>query len=382
MSDGNAGRAKLLFVVSNDYGELADAMYLIRGTGFETVLLLPDRLFAMNAASLPVRNRCFRSVRDVTEAAAAEDPDLVFLFSGYLYAVNNIFSLDAVEELIGGLRGAGRRIITSDPFLGILSRLDGSTFSDRHPLQRQLTAHFSRLARLLSDLPHLYLVAPGEGSGLRTVSFFNPNILLSEEAVAECGRRLAGLPGLDPGKKRWLFILSLEDYGYQAGVHGRGAFDDLLVRKLQETAREGRQPVLVAPEACTAALRAAGRPPEEAILLPFCPYDLFLSLLFDAEYVFYWNIFSNSVPARAVNRLPLFFFDRGHMVHAIPPLFAEGMKRYFPGSELSYLDQIRELRAKDLVFPAAAQEESLQAARENLQSSPPPQEMVARLLRG
>ena len=380
MVDTRAHRAKLLFVLSNDYGELATAMYLLLGSEFRPVLLMPDRLFAANGNSLPFAAHRYASLREVTETIDREQPDIVFLFSGYLYAANNIFDVETTEALVRDLRSRHHRIVTSDPFLGLMSEIGAQTFSDRHPRKQWLTEHFSRLSRVFADVTHLYLINTQAFARTQSVSFFNGHIILPVSAFAECERKLSGWMRLAAGRKRWVCVLSLEDYGAQVKRHGRARFDDLLINTLQQIARAGRQPILVAPEACLASIQGTGPSIDGLVLLPFCGYDLFEALLLEAEYVFYWNIFSNSILARAINHLPVFFFDPGHMAHAIPALYDLGMKRYYPGAALSYLDQRLKLNPAELAVLAADQEHTLREARENFGRSPTPEEMVEKIL--
>ena len=193
---------------------------------------------------------------------------------------------------------------------------------------------------------------------------------------------LAGRVGINPAKRHWVYVLSLEDYGGQVARHGRAKFDEMLIGTLQQTAQEGRQPVLVGPDVALGAIR--GRVPaiDDLVLLEFCSHEIFKALLLRAEYVFYWNIFSNSIPARIANHLPVFFFDAGHMVHAIPPLFELGMRHYYVGAELTYLDQQQELTAAGLAVPAAEQEHVFRKAREYFPRSPTPDAMVEQILQG
>lgn len=380
MTRERARRPKLLFILSNDYGELSNALYLVTGCNFQTVLLMPDRLFTANREGLSARARCYHSLSEVMDAVAEEKPDVVLLFSGYLYAINKIFAGDDVVRLVQDLRSRNCLTVTSDPFLGILSRLDDSTFSDLHPQKCWLTDHFSWLAGVLRNVRHLYLTPPDESAPAGSVSFFNANIIRVPSRIAEGEKELVERLGVDPLRKQWLFVLSLEDYGSQIGVHGRDRFDGILLDKLRQAIQEGRQPVLVGPQPCITSLTNQHPALDGVIRLPFCSHDLFASLLFSAEYAFYWNIFSNSVLPRIVNQLPVFFFDRGHMVHAIQPLFELGMKCYYADSELPYLEQEGKLASEELAFRAGKQKQALRAARINLQRSPPPEEMMGKLL--
>ena len=91
------------------------------------------------------------------------------------------------------------------------------------------------------------------------------------------------------------------------------------------------------------------------------------------------NLFSNSLLARLANRLPVAFFDRGHLAHAMPALLDLGLKIYFAGAELVLQDQWQELMLDALATHAARQDQALEAAIENLRRSPTPRELIDRL---
>ena len=371
---------KLLFVLSNDYGELSNALYVLRGTGLHAVLLLPERLFDTNRDALQVAAQRYTSPADVLAAVDREQPDVVFLFSAYLYAINGIFDLGAVEALLGELRRRPLRVVTSDPFLGLLLEQRGALFSDRHPQRRALEDHFARLAAHLASVTHLYL-APADGlAGTHKVALFNPQIISDAPSTQQRGPRLAARLGIDLRRPRWLFLLGSEDYGAQVTRLGRESFEAMLLSRLEDAAQAGRQPVLIAPQPCIDALARAGRAVDGLISLSFCGYDLFVDLLLEAEYVFYWNVLSNSLLARLANRLPAFFFDRGHLAHVMPALLHLGLKTYFPGAELMLLDQGQRLTTNALGALAAEQERSLDTAFDNLRRSPTPRELIEQLM--
>src|SRR5262249_3593879 len=117
-------------------------------------------------------------------------------------------------------------------------------------------------------------------------------------------------------------------------------------------------------------------------LVPFCRHDQFLSLVLDAEYVFYWNLFSNSVLLRFANRLPLFFFDVGHLARASRPLFERVSQCYYVAGVPPCLDMSRPLEAEYLARRAAQEQPALDAMADNLLKSPAPAEVVRRLLDG
>ena len=140
---------KLMFVLSHDYGELFRATYLLAGYEFQSVFLMPERLLAVNRGGLPGPALAYRSFVDVFEAVDVERPDVVFLFSGYLYTINNLFHVDTVQALVRKLRERECRLVTSDPFQGILADVDDSTFSDAHPRKAWLTWLFIHIYYLI-----------------------------------------------------------------------------------------------------------------------------------------------------------------------------------------------------------------------------------------
>lgn len=366
--------ARLLFVVSSDFGELSNALGFVTGYPFRASLLLPERLHAANRGRLPLPAEAWTSVDDVVRRVDAERPDVVFLFSAYLYGVNRLLADDDVERLVTAL-GARVPLVTSDPFLGVLGALDERTFSSRLPSQARLVEHFARLARVLAGVPHLYHV-PLEAPGLRAVSFWNPHVVRDAEEIAATERALTGRMNLDPPQPRWLFVLSQEDWRGQTDRLGRAGFETVLVAKLADAARAKRQPVLIGPPGLCDAIRGRAMLIEGVVLLPFASHDVFSALSLGAEHAFYWNVFSNSVPPRVLNHRPVFFFDPGHMVHAIPGLAAVGLRHYWAGVTPPYLDARKVLEPGTLAELAAAQDVALDPAREGFRASTRPDVLV------
>jgi hypothetical protein len=316
-------------------------------------------------------------VEDILAVVDRERPDAVLLFSGYLYTVNAIFDVEELAKLVAALRERKLPIATTDPFLGVLASLDDRTFSDAHPRKAWLMEHFGHVARIFRDVPHVDLVETGRIPGPERLAFFNPAVLVTDERLAGMRALLAErLPIAD--RPRWVFVLSNEDYGVQLGRVGAGSFDARLRARLADAARAGRQPVLVAPDRCVEHFQRAGI--ETLLLLPFAPFNVFMALLLDAEYAFYWNVFSNSFPARAINRRPVLFFDRGHMEQAIPALYTAGVARYFAGVEPPCLDLAAPLELPSLDTAWTALLSSMRVAETRFRSAPPPETLVARLL--
>src|SRR5262245_25827695 len=95
---------RLLLVVSQDYGELSNARYLLTGCGFDAALLLPERLRTAGDSGVPARAYGYRSLADVADALACERPDVVFLLSAYLFALNGLLGSEDVRPLLDHVR--------------------------------------------------------------------------------------------------------------------------------------------------------------------------------------------------------------------------------------------------------------------------------------
>jgi len=366
---------RLLFVLSSDYGELANALYFVRDQPFHSTFLLPDRLFAANAGRLPVSARAYYAAADVLAAVDAESPDLVLLFSGYLFPVNQILEVDAVAGLVTELNRRGCPVATSDPFLGLLGRPGISPVSDAHPRKAAITTLFVRLRSIFAAVPHLDLVAVDDTDGPPRRSFFNRAILAPPPPSTELADRVASIGvRLNSSRPRWLFVLSSEDYTGQAQLHGESRFHSLVRDRLQDATRAGIEPVLVAPDACRSAAAVEG-----AVHLPFCGHDVFAALAVEAQYAFYWNVLSNSVAGRLVNHRPVFFFDRGHMVRSVPALFDLAVRAYYHGAKLPLLDPASGLSPAGLAASTMRQNADFEPARLAFARAPSPADVVREL---
>jgi hypothetical protein len=380
MADANTRPSKLLFVVSNDFGELASSLYFALGQSFSVVLALPPRLFAPQGRFMSYPTHQYSRVDDLLSIAQRERPDVVLLFSGYLLGVNGIFKIDELRTLLSQLRAGGYRIATTDPFLGLMNRIDTSTFNDRHPMKAWLTDHFNSVSQAMSGIVHLYPADLKTSATHPGQSFFNRHIITTPEQREATEKQLFSSEPYRPGKRRWMFVLSMEDYGLQISLRGRQAFDQLLIRRLTETAAAGRQPLLVAPTFCIDSIKQQAAAIDGCILIAFCQHDLYQAMALEAEYLFYWNIFSHSVLGRVANGLPVIFFDHGHVAQSIPPLYLLGLQIYYDNAPIPLYPQDAALTPASLAELAAAQKSPLAAVIARLQLLPSPAQVIERIL--
>jgi tetratricopeptide (TPR) repeat protein len=398
------GHPKVLFVLDSDYGELTTAMYLLLGQqlAHQTRLLLPPRLHVVNQHSLPGRTAVYQSLDEVLEAVDAYEPAVVVLASGYLFPIHEIFLPDALETLVTALKSRGCRVVTTDPFLGLLSGLGTTTSISidipenaspqlvriKEQQDRRLIENFTRAVAILRGLPHLYPVFPARPDAeprtdeVDPVSFFNPELLLAERGETPVPAADRSRSGDQP---QWVFVLASRDYEVQVIFHGKPWFIELLAGKIEEAVRAGRHAVFIGPYGCVQALieRLAamngGAVREGVTLLTFCPFKRFSALLLNAEYVFYWNALSHSMFLRLFNGLPVFLFDQGHLVRNVVPLYERIVDWYYQGWEPIYLDQEQALDPAALAPLAEDYRRAADAMAAPLRRSPPPAALLQRL---
>ncbi len=372
-----ADRPRLLFVLSNDFGELANALYFLAGQPLGAQLLMPERLLSLQEGTLPCAASAYDSADEIISAIRAQRPDAVMLFSGYLYGVNSLFDTPALHQILAEASAVGARVATTDPFLGLLSR-PGSPFNAAHPLAKVLTPHFAQVARELRDVFHLYLCDAGGLFSGPCSGFFNPALMTPRGEIAAILQRY----GFRSNVPRWLLALSAEDYAAQCNRIGSAEFHKTMNRFVHEIAKQGRDPVLLAPSALVDALQSLTGDCPGVHLVRYWPQDLFHALSLDAEFAFYWNIFSNSILARVANHGSVFFFHEGHLPNAIPSIRALGLQRYYHNAALPFLNEQEPLVAAKLQSLAASQTALFAPALERFAQLPSPAAVIAQLLRG
>ena len=60
-------------------------------------------------------------------------------------------------------------------------------------------------------------------------------------------------------------------------------------------------------------------------------YADFMARLMQAEYAFFWNLYSFSLIHRVMAQRPVMFFDEGHMVQILPALHEAGIRLFYDG---------------------------------------------------
>jgi hypothetical protein len=385
-------QARTLIVTSRSHGELAHAMSFLRGQhiGERARMLIPEPLYSIHKDALPVAASPYATAEDILGVLDAYQPDLVCLFSAYLFSLENLFSTRSLDTVLRRLRDRGCRVMTSDPFLGLATEVTsgqidtGMLVPGEPEWRRRLIALLMRVrgsrakafsVSKLEDVIHLYPTSiPNRNDGIIRVSFFNPTIVRSSaEPVVDDARRHPR-----DARPRWLFVLSDSDLHVQTVRVGLSEFLENLLGMLRHAVASERQGTLIAPASIIERLGAGALQGVE--LLPWRPLDEFEARVVEAEYVFYWNAFSFSQMARLANELPVFLFDRGHFARTVAPYYELARTCHLGGWEPSYLDQRQLFSPYVLAHLAKAQKPVMRGLRERWQLSPSPDALVDQLL--
>jgi hypothetical protein len=349
---------RLLVIVSGHFGELSLARYFLGGLGAEPVpvMMVPAVLGQPPGLEPGVDIRTYDDLDDIERAVEECAPDVVILFSGYLLTIGRRFSLFKAFALLRRLRRRGARIVTSDPFIGLVrnpwSLRFGKMFAPRkgggHDLVAAALAPLLAIRTYLIHLqlrrhPHLYAAPVAHRfpvSGHRGYAFFNP---VSDPGVAA----VAAPPDAAP---EWLFVLSEIDFRYQTNRLG-DSFAGHVAARLRDAARPGRRVAMIGPRQLIGELRGRLSDAPGVELRENVAYGDYMARVVRAQRLFLWNYFSFSVLHRVLAGGPVHYFDEGHMVSVLPELEQAGIDTYYAGWRPPLLDvaeRIDEDRLDDL----------------------------------
>lgn len=409
MTNRPSREPRSLFIVDNDYGALGLVMYLLenRPMAAGAIVLLPTRAFEVHEDQLQVTCQVYQSLQDIMEAVERHSPDIVCLMSGYSFAYQGLLSIAKLRDLIARLRDLGCAVATSDPYLGTFGQIRSAPArNDAHrdrfrrrsfglPSPSSLIAgplgYYRRLklrryvrgvTDSLRDVVHIcpvpqHLLPTG---GPDYLPFYNPLSIRSDSELRRIGERVSAYPDITADRERWLFVVAGFDLRYQQQAHGERRFAEIVASKLREALDNGKHPCLIAPAELIDAVSRHFGPDERVSLLSACAFDEFQHRLFDAEMVFYWQIFSTSTFLRLLNGLPTFFFDPGHTARSFPPMHEAGLKCYYVAEPPIYLDIEDPLDPATLSELAAGFAASAQRTREIMAGALDAEELTSAII--
>jgi hypothetical protein len=391
---------RILFVVSGAYGDLALAVSFVFGQDFsgETAIALRPKPYRLNRDSLPLQTYRFNSAKDIIRATIMWEARIVFLLSGYGLPVEGLTSPSELGRLVKDLRNRNCCVVTSDPFLGSASTVMESEVLDMLPpaegwvtklffshLARRFTRNLNRASNSLSDVIHLY---PGptdnipNRSRVQRISFFNPELAKRDPAWEGSGERLKKTGSGRSTEKAWLFIIAPSDVSIQQRKWGVSGFANQLVHMLEQTREAERSPVLLGPSSLIRKVKSVLPTTFEPELMTFCSFTEFSRRLLDAEYTFFWNIFSCSAAfMRLARKLPVIYFNKGHVAQFSNLVYEDGVRCYFGGCEPRQIDH-QDFSKAALDEVVSKQKPAVDALLEYWKGSPTPRQVIDRLLEG
>ena len=344
---------RLLVIVSGDYGELGGAMYFLDGLGLATpaTVLLPATLRQAQAPIAGIELRSYDSLADITRVVDEVRPELVMMFCGYLLTIGHRLTLLKAWRLRRMLGSRGIRVVTSDPFLGMLDGPKALRFADIlqggatgkaglavRALARGLSLRLYLMGRLFRNDTHIYPAPVDDLAAGRRLPYFNAS-------------RAPQHPSAGGRGDSWLFVLSQIDYQMQCQRWGRERFHELLAARLTEASEAAHSVCLIGPAGLIDALRP--RLPERVETDSAASYRDFMDRLSNARHAFFWNHYSFSIIHRVIARQTVFFFDEGHMVSILPSLRETGIRTFYGGWTPPSLDMAEPLDARSLQSGAA-----------------------------
>jgi hypothetical protein len=385
-------RARVVFILDNDYGEFTTIMYLISGQDCfrDAKILVSPRLYEKNYDAVPGRLQSWTSEADLVDAIETARPEVVIFASAYLLPVHELLSVDALDRLCALCRRNNIVVVTADPFLGLLSQwssrgldqlisIDVPRDANEHLLavKRSVDAFLqttlTAAEKVLRPFHHLYpshtdmdSIRPTVTDG-RNVCFFNDALLLPPQTN-------------EHSCPHWMFVISLVDFHTQALHLGIQEFAAIVRKLLVRTAELGRHAVFLGPDPLIDVVERQLAANERISLLRFCEFKRIMSLLLTAEYTFYWNVVSHSILMQLWNGRPVMLFDRGHLARAVPAIYERVIAWYYQGWEPPYLDHEAQLSLETLDDLATAHAQQRANITTGFRRAPSPAELLASLL--
>lgn len=339
---------KILFILCNDYGELLIADYFADGQPFEAIALCPTKLHSTYDHSV-LTIAPFQHASDIYNALDQFHPDLIILASGYLLTLHSLLTLAELEQLLAHLSHAGIPCATTDPWMQSWEEHRATMTADEAKLllQHPFQTLQSNLETVLRHTIHLYSV-PFKTSKIPNVGFFNPDAF----------KQWKFLPG--PRNQHWLFVLAGMDanglmarYGFQFLDHLRLRFGEILQDPNTKIS-------FIGPPDLVTALKQIVADLDRVTLIPFCTFSQFQQLTFDCTVAVYWNCLSASILYHLHKNSMMVFADKGHMLHACPPLARHVADDVLNRVQPTALDLSKPLERKHLLQKASAIQQQMQ----------------------
>lgn len=370
-------KQKLLFVISKDFGELYNAALFAKCLlkKYEMLFLLPEKLYLLNHDDFFCITKPYRKASELQLLISCFKPKFCFLFSGYLFTINNLITEKELSNFLRFLNKKKIKLLTSDPWLNIwpgLNTYNYSSLNFNDPRQVRLIDLFLKLQRILKGAICLYPFAI-DTVDKGHLGFYPKQIRHNYWKRRQLKDIYLKRFSLFAKKCFWLFVVSSEDSGF---LKDNKRF---FYERLQDAVCAGVVPVLIAPSQLLEEIKLSCQSMSNIVFLQEASLSEFQSLLAQAEYVFYWNIFSATIPERFMNSKPLFCFELGHMVSYFPPFLECGKKIYYGDLEPPMLNIQHKLTPKKLSDLAGRQRSLYRHFYKKMSCLPAPDKLLENL---
>jgi hypothetical protein len=371
-------QVRVMFALSDDFGEYVTANIFSRGQPFYMLYALPPRL--MRYVPAGQENMVpYDGVNDLLAIARQAKVDVVVLASGYLYPVNRIATPDELRELTLQLTKAGHVLATTDPWLRIWALRPNSHFEVYSMRTQGVAPELSQKMQALQDflehvfqgVPHLF-AAPIVARGPNWMSFYNPQF--ASQAPLPAPR--------DRDVDEWLFVISKEDYIFLSGLERERFFSGLEARIKELLLRPCNRLRFIGPPALGAFLLDRWPSEPRVEYAAFCDFHTFESALRRAKVVAYWNVISSTLLYCLYYRIPVVFFGKGHQARICRGLFEHAVEHLYQGVAPHLLDLDAPLITDaDALIERLGIIDWLDRIGSEFARLPPPEQVVAELMR-
>ncbi len=309
---------KVLFITSQDFGELGLATFFSRNQPFQSVFVVPvaKRAYFDEVVDLLYT---YSTVTELERLIDREKPDVISLNTGYLIVNGGLATMADFQSFYAYLKTLNCPIITTDPFVRVYDSYPECSFALNGRALDNLKAEMSFLNEFLKDLPHVYGFP--SSCGLEAAySFYNDRFCSPEK---KCSEESAN-------RNQWFFVLGELDSKLLLEKYGED-FIRILANRLVEVCGNPDNTVFcVFPKNIADTLRELFTPLKNIQVMDYVSLNEFETLVRTSDVVFYWNVFSNSILLCYYYDVPFLCFDKGHIANLSEDLFnhmSEGIYR-------------------------------------------------------
>jgi len=303
---------KILFIFSNDFGELVLLRLFSFGQPMHIHVALPHRLY--NHFDLPnVTKILYKNTNEIKTYVEKIEPDTVVLYCGYLIAPNNIIPYSDFHALLDYFNQRDIPIITSDPFLRFYEH--NNYEAEGNEFRPYIRNALKRLGERLADYPHIYCV-PFQSRTVQTINYSNQ--LKRDNNIYHLKR------------KEWTFVLAWEDFAAFRFDDGHDLLS-IICPQLEEITRQHNITVnLIFPSDFINEIKKLIPNSKNIHYIEFCNIEKFESIIARSEIIFYWNLFSASTLLCRLYNKPTIYLAKGHMELIYPGFFEYASRSWFP----------------------------------------------------